>query len=286
MLKALHAARFVFISKIIGLFVLLITSQYAAAQTFNKGDTIFVAFPSANIKDDAFIVGKVTQITAKGDYQISVLDYVEGHDYGSSCVPISKNTEDQGMGSGWELWQDTTRLNTRELEYIVPKESAMKLGVGKHFFVERNNLSIVFGRWKSDAPMLTVERLERAKREAKNAGLNAIIPAFKLAQLHRQSFYGDFGRPLMAFESVQPLNTALSSVFKLFEEDPELESHWRANPRNWQLIGQSSRHYFLIDAIDKLVADARAQQYEEGVEQAGEAQLKRLKEQLSKLQRR
>ncbi len=253
---------------------------------FVLGETVFVAFPAANIKDDAFIVGKVTKETAKGDYQIAVLDYVEGHDYGSSCVPISKYAnQDQGMGAGWELWQDTTKLDTKQLEYVVPKESVLKLDYGKLYFVERNNVYIVFGRWKSDAPMLTEERMDRAVREAKLAGLDEMQPAFELAKLHRQSYYGDYGRPLMAFETIAPLNVAVESVLTQLQQNPQLEQLWRAKPRNWDAISQSSYLYFMVEAMDKVVADAKEQLYEDGLESADPAVLAKLKSNLQQLKR-
>ncbi|MBD3755770.1 MAG: hypothetical protein IE937_09030 [Gammaproteobacteria bacterium] len=271
--------------KLFGAVLLLLVSTWSYAQSFEVGETVFVAFPAGNVKDDAFIVGKVTRITPQGNYQLAVEDYVEGHDYGSSCVPISKHTQDQGLGEGWQLWQDTTKLDKQRLEYVVPKESVMKLDEGKHFFIERNNLYIVFGRWKSDAPMLTVERLERAEREAKNAGLDDMLPALELAKLHRQSFYGENARPLYAFETIAPLNTAVEAVLDLLNKDKSLNKLWRANPRDWQAISESSRDYFLVDAIDKIVADARSQLYEEGTENADPQVLANLKKNLEKLKR-
>ncbi|MDG6777995.1 hypothetical protein QCB44_04655 [Thiomicrorhabdus sp. zzn3] len=266
------------------IFTLSVSTTVMASQ-FSVGETVFVAFPAGNIKDDAFIVGKVTKQTEKGDYQIAVLDYVEGHDYGSSCVPISKHTQDQGLGSGWELWQDTTKLDTQQLEYIVSKKSVMPLDVGKHYFVERNNVYIVFGRWKSDAPMLTVDRIDRVIREAKNAGLKEMIPAFELVKLHRESYYGEYGRPLMAFETIEPLNRTLEGVLKVFAQDPKLETIWRSKQRDWQAISNSTHDYFLIEAIDKIVADAKDQLYEDGIENADPQSLESFKQKIEKLQR-
>jgi len=269
---------------IVLLFLTVITPLKAAE--YSIGETVFVAFPAANIKDDAFIIGKVTRVTEKGDYQVAVLDYVEGHDYGASCVPISKVADqDQGLGAGWELWQDTTKLDTQNLEYVVDKTSVLKLSYGKLYFVERNNVYIVFGRWKSDAPVLTVDRMTRAEREAKSAGLVGMEGAFELAKLHRSSYYGDFERPLMPYETIAPLNTALDAVFKQFSTDPELETLWRANPRNWDAISQSTKHYFLIEAIDKIVRDSGNQLYEEGIEQADVKSLESLKKKLTQLKR-
>lgn len=256
------------------------------AASFKLGETVFVAFPNPNIKDDAFIIGKVSRVTDKGDIQVAVLDYVEGHDYGSSCVPISKNAQqDQGLGAGWELWSDTTKLDTKLLEYVVPKDKVMKLDSGRLYFVERNNVYIVFGRWKSDAPMLTLERMDRAIREAKTAGLDAMQPAFELAKLHRQSFYGDFGRPLMAFESIAPLNTALGEAMAIMQAQPTLAKLWRDKPRNWEVIGQSTHDYFMVEAIDKLVEDAQNQLYEDGLESADANVLAEMKARLQQLKR-
>lgn len=277
------------IAKQAGLLVLLILTmltQQAKAADYALGETVFVSFPATNIKDDAFIIGKVTAVTDTGDYQVAVLDYVEGHDYGSSCVPISKYaTQDQGLGAGWEMWQDTTKLDTKLLEYVVPKSSVLKLAYGKLYFVERNNVYIVFGRWKSDAPMLTLDRMDQAISQAKSAGLPEMEPAFELAKKHRQSYYGDFGRPLMPHENIAPLNVALNKVLSLFKEDPKLESLWRAKSRDWKAIGETTRHYFLVDAINKVVQDAKNALYNEGLEQTDLAELEALKINLKQLER-
>ena len=272
-----------------GLLLLMLLPLFlhsAKAADYAIGETVFVAFPASNIKDDAFIIGKVTAVTDKGDYQVSVLDYVEGHDYASSCVPISKfANQDQGLGAGWELWQDTTKLDTKRLEYVVPKESVLKLAYGKLYFVERNNVYIVFGRWKSDAPMLTLDRMDQAISQAKSAGLLEIEPAFELAKMHRNSYYGDFNRPLMPYESIAPLNIALTAVFKHFKDDPKFESLWRAKTRDWEAIGESTRYYFLAEAINKVVQDARNALSYEGVEQAEHSELQALKVNLKRLER-
>ncbi|MDX1351888.1 MAG: hypothetical protein R3254_02680, partial [Thiomicrorhabdus sp.] len=184
---------------------LLIFSSLSFADGFEVGETVFVAYPAANIKGDAFIVGKITAIMPNGDFKISVLDYVEGHDYGVSCVPMVKKEVGQHGDPVWDLWTDTTKLEKEKLDYVVAQKDVMKLGNGKTYFIERNNLYIVFGRWKSDAPMLSASRISQAEQQAKANGLAEMIPAFQLAKLQRKSFYGDYGRPLMAFESIAPL---------------------------------------------------------------------------------
>ncbi len=267
----------------------LCVTSGAFADSFRIGETIFVAYPSGNIKDDAFIVGKVAGINEKGDYQISVIEFVEGHDYGLSCVPMVKKQSKQDIvseyGLGWNLWQDTTTLEKEKLDYLVSQKDVMKLGVGKHLFVERNNLYIVFGRWKSDAPMLTLDRLIRAEKEAIENQMQDMLPALALVKLHRSSFYGDYGRPMMPFESIKPLSNLLSVILEAFEKEPSLEAMWKSRNRDWKKISENMRVYFLIEAIDKIVADAKAQQYAEGVEQAGELALNTLKSRLSLLKR-
>jgi hypothetical protein len=259
------------------------------ADSFKIGETIFVAYPSGNVKDDAFIVGQVKGINEKGDYQISVIEFVEGHDYGLSCVPMIKNQSKHittsEYGSSWELWKDTTTLEKENLDYLVSQKEVMKLGVGKHLFIERNNLYIVFGRWKSDAPMLTIDRLGRAEKEAAENQMQGMLPALALVKLHRSSFYGEYGRPMMSFESIEPLNTLLSAVLETFSQDPALKTTWQARKRDWPKISADMRSYFLIEAIDKIVADATHQQYVQGVEKAGEKALNTLKYQLSQLKR-
>lgn len=264
-------------------------ANQAYADSFRVGETVFVAYPAGNIKDDAFIIGKIQGINDKGDYQISVLDFVEGHDYGVSCVPMIKQENAQSVGSeygqGWDLWQDTKTLEKETLDYVVSKADVMKLGNGKRFFIERNNLYIVIGRWKSDAPMLTIDRLIRAEQEAVDNNMEALLPALALVKLHRASFYGEYGRPMQPFETIALLNKTLSAVLKLFAEDPILHRVWLSRDRDWKKISEDMRLYFLVDAMDKIVADAIKQQYQEGVEQAGEPALKTLKSYLSQLKR-
>lgn len=259
------------------------------ANDFKVGDTVFVAYPAGNIKDDAFIVGQIKGIDQKGDYQISVLEYVEGHDYGLSCVPMVKDQSNKQSvseyGAAWSVWQDTTVLETEKLDYVVSKNNVMKLGVGKHLFIERNNLYIVFGRWKSDAPMLTLDRIARAKQEASASQMRELLPALELVGLHRSSFYGEYERPYRPFETIKPLNHLLDAVIVLFKSDVALKRVWQARERDWSALSKNTRQYFLVEAIDKIVDDAKNQLYEDEVEKAGLQELKALKDKLSILQR-
>jgi len=162
------------------------------------------------------------------------------------------------------------------LDYLVKKESVMKLGYGKTKFIERNNLYIVFGRWLSDAPMLNIDRINMAVKTAKLNGLEAMEPAFELAKLQRKAFYGKNGRPLYAFETVKPMVEVMQRVEALFKEDPKLKTLWYQRPRNWEVLNQDTRRYFLVQAIDKLVEDAWNQAYEEGLEKADAEDVKKL----------
>lgn len=273
------------------IFLGMALSTQSVAKNFSPGDVVFVSFPAANIKDDAFIIGKVQAIMPNQDYRISVLDYVEGHDYGSSCIPMVKNepaqapqTPQESIAVNWELWPDTTTLDTKKLDYVVAKKDVVALSYGKTYFVERNNLSIVFGRWLSDAPLLNIDRINRAQAQAKSIGLNEMSPAFELAKLHRASFYGDFGRPLLPHEAISPLVTALKTVQEHLQKNPELFRLWQARPRNWQAINESTKTYFLVEAIDKIISDAQDQLYED-IEDADKNDIEQLKRLLNELKR-
>ncbi|WP_321323239.1 hypothetical protein [Thiomicrorhabdus sp.] len=268
----------------------LMVTTLSHANEFNVGETVFVAYPAANIKDDAFIVGKVNRIMPNGDLKVSVIDYVEGHDYGVSCVPMGKNDTGKSIPSDtdniWDLWTDTTKLDKEKLDYIVAKKDVLKLGRGKTYFIERNNLYIVFGRWKSDAPMLSAERMSEAEKQAQENGLAEMVPAFELAKLQRKSFYGDFGRPLMPFESVAPMVKALKAIQQQFNKDPSLKKDWFAKNRDWKKISKNTKRYFLIQAIDKIVEDAKNLVYEDGVEDAAPKDLEQLNKFIKELSRK
>lgn len=273
---------------LIGLTILLPMTT-SSAQEFSKGEVVFAAFPVGNIKDDAFIVGKVKQQQPNGNYLLSVLDYVEGHDYGSSCVPMVKEEDPaataQGYEKGWEMWKDTTKLDTQRLDYVVPKENVLPLSYGKQFFVERNNLYIVFGRWKSDAPVMTLDRISRAQRESKNSGLEELVPVFELVKYHRQTYYDTNNRPLYAFERVEPAINMLEQVVQIFKTKPEFAQKWAAEQRDWSLLNQSSYDYFMVEAIDKVMMDAQDLLYEEGIENAGEDKVSHLRQLVAALER-
>ncbi len=242
---------------------LSIASFSLLANSFVVGDTVFVGIPSTTIKDDAFIVGTVSQRLDNGDYQIQVQDYVKGHDYGAFCQPVAVGNGDSHYGKGWELWQDTRQLNQKELEFIVAQERVRPYREAQHEYIERNNNWVVFGRWLSDAPILPVERLRRAQADGQSIGLAQMADAYDLAIAHRYAFYEDgWGRPYWPYETVARINQYLDQITILFKQDPDLEAHWRSKPRDKAKIKQSMRTYFLILAIDKLVDDAFDQLYE------------------------
>jgi len=267
--------------------IVLLFSSYAYASEYQVGETVFVAFPAANIKDDAFIVGKVNRIMANGDLNISVLDYVEGHDYGVSCVPMNKGDVGTTIPSDtdniWDLWTDTTKLDKHKLDYVVAKKNVLKLASGKTHFIERNNLYIVFGRWKSDAPMLSADRMTIAEGQAQENGLKGMIPAFELAKLDRKSFYGEHGRPLMPFESVAPMVKTLKALEQDLNKDAIFKKHWFAKDRDWKEISQNTKIYFLMQAADKVLSDAKDLVYEDGVENAAPKDLEQLDVYIKKL---
>ncbi|MCF6298274.1 MAG: hypothetical protein L3J01_00165 [Thiomicrorhabdus sp.] len=261
-----------------------------ATKSFKIGETVFVAYPAGNIKDDAFIIGLVTGVSETGDYVLSVLEYVEGHDYGLSCVPMTKKSASNGEVSpydtAWDVWQDTTVLEKEALEYLVSAQDVMSLNEGKHLFIERNNIYIVFGRWKSDAPMLSVERLEQAEKTAQDSRILPMVEALQIAQQYRRSFYDSFKRPYQAYETIAPLNRLLERILVMLEKDKVLNKTWRSNVRNWKALSSQQSYYFLLEAIDKVVADAQNQLYEEGVEKADPLIMQTFKENLARLQRK
>ncbi|KUJ72088.1 hypothetical protein [Thiomicrospira sp. WB1] len=268
--------------------VALLLMSPAQAATFEKGDTILVAFPSTTIKDDAFITGLVTRVTEEGDYQIQVRDYVVGHDYGLSCEPIAVNAAGEVTDeSGWELWENTKYLSTDGLQYIVPGENAMDLSVGKHYFIDRNNLHTRFSRWLSDAPVLSVEFLERAVTQAPALDLAPMIPAFEVAIAHRKSFYdAETGAPKWPHETLPQLERMLADIEQRLSEQPALRAHWFAEKRQWKQLEESMYLYFMIEALDKAVRDAEGALLDANKEKADPAVMQTMQQRLDRLYQR
>lgn len=272
---------------LLGLLASLLTAVSSAyAQRFKVNDTILVAFPSNNIKDDAYIIGVVRKITPKGDYQIAVRDFVEGHDYGISCQPIAVNNQGQETGqSGWQIWgKDHTKLRTQGLQYVVPAKKAMPVHSGQMNFIDRYNVYVTYSRWKSDAPVLSVDRLKTAENDAKLAGIPDIIPAFEIAIRDRESYYeNNTGRPYMPNESVPHLIKLFDHIAKVLKDNPKVSKLWHAKKRDWKKINSSMKTYFLVDSIDEAVGNAKERLTEDGIEDSDPKQLKALKTQMKSL---
>lgn len=261
-------------------FVMLSTGAFA--KTFKVGDTILVAFPATNIEDDAYIIGVVKKVTPDGNYQIHVRDYVQDHDYGVSCVPIAVNESGQeSTKAGWDLWDDTRQLSTSGLEYIVPADKVMKLSTGKMLFIDRYNVFVTYSRWKDNAPVMSIGKLESTKNEAVATGLKGMVPALELAIKDRASYYDpENGRPYWSYETVTKLTKLLSYVKTQLKNDPKLNRLWRENPRDWKKIDESMKYHFMVDAIDKVVHDAYLIQWADNIEKTDPKDMKKLQSQL------
>ena len=270
------------------LFLISHSMVTASAGTFKVGETVFVAYPAANIKEDAFIIGLVTQaLPEKKQYRIKVMDYVEGHDYGLSCVPMALDERGElSKDKGWELWTDTKKLTQNGLEYLVSAKDVLSLAQGQHRFITRNNVYINYSRWRSNAPMLSIDRLEIASNEARSVGLGALLPVFELAKKERQAYYeGNFGRPYWPHEVIDRLPMVLQAVIDELNQQPSLKKQWFAKQRDWQTINQDTYLFFMVDAIDKIVEDARYTLADADLSQTNPNSLTQVKAMLKQLKR-
>ena len=265
-------------------FIMLSLSQITYASSFKPGQTVFVGFPAANSKDDAYIVGLVRKQLASGNYQITVLDYVKGHDYGLSCVPIAEDEHGQAKEVAWDMWTDRKQLYGKGMQYQVPKDHVFKLRTGQFNFIERNNLYVSYSRWKSNAPIMPLEQFDAMIEKAGSIDLKEVTPALELAKKERQSYYESaYGRPFWPYETIVHLNQLTKEIEGILKADETLTQLWKSQPRNWDAINQSSKYYFLIDAIDKILQDAAYQVTEDGMEKVSPEILSELKNRLTQL---
>jgi len=264
--------------------IFLWSLTWVATAGFKIGQTVVVGFPANNIKDDAYIIGQIRAVAENGDYQVHVQDYVAGHDYGVSCEPIITNDALRSDNNAWEMWQDKTQLLMVEgVDYLVPGENVEKLSTGKLRFIERYNVYISFSRWKSNAPVLPVEKLEMSKRDAIDVDMEAMSEAFDIAMMDRLSFYeGNIGRPYWPYETIPHINKTLGKIIEVLAADPEMAELWRAKRRDWDKIETNQRWYFTIEAIDHAIENARYQLLED-LEKASQDEIERYKQNLSKL---
>jgi len=235
-------------------------SQMVFAQTtFKTGETVMVAFPANNIKGDAFIIGVVRKVLPSGDYQISVQDYVRGHNYGISCVPMPEGETTQTPKVNWEMWKDKTKLYGKGMQYIVKKQNVVKLSIGQHYFINRNNLLVNFDRWISNQPIIPLDNFDEMISAASYLNLKTIVPVLKLAKAERSSYYAPHMVPRPPSEIIKPLNQVIMQVQDILKADPKLNQLWRSHQRSQKELTASSYTFFMIKALDKIVSDASSQ---------------------------
>lgn len=243
----------------------LIAGSLWAAERFRPGDQVMVFFPAPDVQHDAFIIGIVKGRLSDGRYRIRVTDYVEGHDYGLSCEPLPPEHAGSEYGAGWEKWDDTRTLS-REIDYAVPADRLMPAGSGRMYAISRNNVWTTFARWLSDAPVLYVDKLEQARQEASQYGLQGMDTAFDLAIAHRRAFYSPEGAPYWPWEVIPRLIPLLDKAQSVLDQNPQLKALFLARKRDWKRINRRTDWLFTIRALDKIVHDAHYMLYEEGVE--------------------
>jgi len=70
----------------------------------------------------------------------------------------------------------------------------------------------------------------------------------------------------------------------LFEQDDELRQLWQSNVRDWKALPNNGQYYFLLEAIDKIISDAKDQLYEDGLEKVAPLVMQKFKENLTRFQ--
>ncbi len=251
-------------------------------RTFKPGDQVMVFFPSPDIQHDAFIIGIVKGRLPDGRYRIRVTDYVEGHDYGLSCEPLPPETDSSEYGQGWEKWDDTRTLS-RDVDYAVPADKLMPAGEGRMYAISRNNVWTTFARWLSDAPVLYVDKLQQAQREADKLGLSGMHTAFDLAIAHRQTFYSPEGSPYWPWQVVPRLIPLLNKAQAVLDKDPQLKQLFMAKKRDWKRINSRTDWLFTIRALDKIVHDAHYVLYEDGLDKVDPQVIQAVRRKLEEL---
>jgi len=254
----------------------------AGERQFKPGDQVMVFFPSPDVQHDAFIIGIVKGRLPDGRYRIRVTDYVEGHDYGLSCEPLPPETDSSEYGQGWEKWDDTRKLS-REVDYAVPADKLMPAGQGRMYAISRNNVWTNFARWLSDAPVLYVDKLKQAQREADKLGLSGMHAAFDLAIAHRQAFYSPEGSPYWPWQVLPHLIPLLDRAQAILDRDPQLKKLFMAKKRDWKKINSRMDWLFTIRAQDKIVHDAHYALYEDGLDKVDPKVIRTIRQKLEAL---
>ncbi|MBD3767500.1 MAG: hypothetical protein IE928_06025 [Gammaproteobacteria bacterium] len=229
--------------------LLLLLSAHTQAYTPASGDRVWIDMPAINIDDDAYGQGKVTGIINDKQSRVYIQSITASKAF-SSGISCALNTNDT-VG-----WQTPDVLRT-EKEEVFSNLQLYPWAVGYNRYYERQNWLLTFLKWVDRHPVIERDRLTEGYRIVKERGMNDLARVSELIIMEYDAYHG-------ANFNIYPIPKRLANTNKLLEHlqqrfaaEPKLKQLWFAAQRDFTTMNEDSYGFFMIQAIDKIIEDAK-----------------------------
>lgn len=229
--------------------LLLLLSAHTQAYTPAIGDRVWIDMPAINIDDDAYGQGKVTDIINDKQSRVYIQSITASKAF-SSGISCALNTNDT-LG-----WQTPDVLRT-EKEEVFSNLQLYPWEVGYNRYYERQNWLLTFLKWVDRHPVIERDRLTESQKLVKERGMNDLARVSDLMIREYDAYQG-------ANFTIYPIPKRLANTITLLEhlqqtfvQEPKLKKLWFSAQRDFTTMNEDSYGFFMIQAIDKIIEDAK-----------------------------
>jgi hypothetical protein len=233
---------------LISLFIAL-SAPVMAAYIPAAGDRVWIDMPAINIDDDAYGQGKVVSIVNEKQSKVLVESIIASKAF-SSGISCALNTNDS---VGWQT-PDVLRTDKEE---TFSNLQIYPWSVGYNRYYERQNWLLTFLKWVDRHPVIERDRLTEGQRLVKERGMHDLARVNDLIIREYDAYQG-------ANFTIYPIPQRLANTIHLleyiqqtFKAEPKLKQLWFSKQRDFTRMNEDSYGFFMIQAIDKIVEDAR-----------------------------
>lgn len=229
-------------------FCCLLSGQ-ALSHTPQIGDRVWIDMPAINIDDDAYGQGKITSLVSDKQSRVYVQSITATKAF-SSGISCALNTNDS-VG-----WQTPDVLRTEKEENF----SNLQLypwAVGYNRYYERQNWLLTFLKWVDRHPVIERDRLTEGQRTVKERGMNDLAKVSELMIMEYDAYQGANFKIYPIPKRLTNTLVILEHLQKQLENEPKLKQLWFSQQRDFTSMNEDSYAFFMTQAIDKIVEDAK-----------------------------
>ena len=229
--------------------LVLLFSASAQAYTPASGDRVWIDMPAINIDDDAYGQGKVTAIVNDKQSRVYIQSITASKAF-SSGISCALNTNDT-VG-----WQTPDVLRT-EKEEVFSNLQLYPWAVGYNRYYERQNWLLTFLKWVDRHPVIERDRLTEGLRLVKERGMNDLARVSELMIMEYDAYQGANFAIYPIPKRLANTNVLLEQLQQRFAAEPKLKQLWFSAQRDFSGMNEDSYGFFMIQAIDKIIEDAK-----------------------------